>query len=67
MLKSLWDKIANEPVLLLNVINAGLALAVAFGLDWTPEQKAGVIGLVTVVLNLVARSQVTPTRKLPAK
>jgi len=64
MLKKLWDKIANEPVLLLNVINAAIALAVAFGLDWTPEQKAGIIGIVTVLLNLVARSQVTPTRKM---
>jgi len=64
MLKTLWDKIANEPVLLLNVINAVIALAVAFGLDWSPEQKAGVIGLATVILNLVARSKVTPTRKI---
>jgi hypothetical protein len=63
-MKKLWDKIANEPVLLLNVVNAALALAISFGLDLTPEQKAGIIGLTTVVLNLFARSQVVPVRKL---
>jgi hypothetical protein len=64
MFKALWEKILNEPVLMLNLVNAGIALAVAFGLDWTPEQKAGVIGIVTVLMNLIARAKVTPTRKL---
>jgi hypothetical protein len=64
MFKALWEKILNEPVLMLNLVNAGIALAVAFGLDWTPEQKAGVIGIVTVLMNLIARAKVTPVRKL---
>jgi hypothetical protein len=60
----MWDKIMNEPVLVLNLINAGIAAAVAFGLDLTPEQKAGIIAISTAVLNVVARQAVTPTRKL---
>lgn len=64
MFKMLWDKIANEPVIAINLINAGFALAVAFGLDITIEQKAAIIGFVTVLANIFARQMVTPTRKL---
>ena len=63
-MKALWEKMMNEPVLMLNLINVVLAAAVAFGLDLTMEQKAAIIAVTTAVLNIVARSQVTPTRKL---
>ena len=63
-LKKLWNKIANEPVLLINIINAGFVLCVAFGIDINEQQKAAIIMLTTVLLNLFARSLVTPTRKL---
>jgi hypothetical protein len=64
MLNAIWNKILNEPVMVLNFINALFALFVAFGLDITVEQKTGIIGVVTVLVNLFARAKVTPTRKL---
>jgi hypothetical protein len=63
-MKALWEKMMNEPVLLLNLVNMLLAAGVAFGLDLTMEQKTAIIAVSTAVLNIVARSQVTPTRKL---
>lgn len=63
-MKALWEKMMNEPVLLLNLINVVIAGAVAFGLDITMEQKAGIIAVCTAVLNIIARSQVTPVRKI---
>lgn len=63
-MKALWERLKNEPVLILNLINAVIAGAIAFGLDLTMEQKAGLIAISTAVLNLLARSQVTPVRKI---
>lgn len=65
MLKKLWEKIKNEPVIAVNLVNALFALAVSFGLDITMEQKAAIIGIVTLFANIFARQMVTPTRKLP--
>lgn len=63
-MKALWEKMMNEPVLILNLINVVIAGAVAFGLDLSMEQKAAIIAISTAVLNLLARSQVTPMRKI---
>lgn len=53
-----------EPVAVVAVINAGLTLAVLFGVDITPEQQAGVIVFVNALLALFLRSQVTSERTL---
>jgi hypothetical protein len=57
-----------EPVAVVNatvaIVEAAIALAVGFGLDWTPEQVALVMAVVVAVSALVktlwARGQVTP-------
>jgi hypothetical protein len=57
-----------EPVAVVNasvaIVEAAIALAVGFGLEWTPEQvglvMAVVVALGTLVKTLWARGQVTP-------
>jgi hypothetical protein len=57
-----------EPVAVVNatvaIVEAAIALAVGFGLDWTPEQVALVMAVVVALSALVktlwARGQVTP-------
>ncbi len=50
----------REPVLIMAVIQAGIALAVAFGLQWTGEQVALIVAFSATVLGLIARAKVTP-------
>lgn len=59
-LETLWNRIANEPVLVTTLVGALISLLVVFGVPITDEQKVAVIGLLTAVLALFARSQVTP-------
>ena len=57
-----------EPIAVVNatvaIAEAAIALAVGFGLDWTPEQvalvMAAVVALAGLVKTLWARGQVTP-------
>lgn len=63
-MQNIWERILDEPVLAVNLVNGVIALVVSFGLDISPDQKASIIGLFTVGLNLVARQAVTPNRKL---
>lgn len=66
MLKKLWDKVANEPVLIYNLVNVCLVAGVTFGMDLSGEQVAALMAVTTAVLNVVARQMVTPTRKFNA-
>ena len=58
----------REPVAIINaiisLIEAGIAVAVGFGLDWTGEQvalvMAAVIALGNVIKTILVRQQVTP-------
>lgn len=50
----------REPVLVLAVVQAALALVIAFGLDLTGEQVAGIVAVSAAVLGFVARQKVTP-------
>src|SRR5699024_10895655 len=63
----MWERIKNEPVILTDVVTAVVALAVAFGVPVSADQKAAIIGVVVAVVALaggaVARKQVTPDRK----
>lgn len=54
---NLWDR---EPALILGVIQAGLALAVGFGLGLSGEQVALILAFSAAVLSLITRSKVTP-------
>lgn len=52
--------LGREPVMFLGVIQAGIAAAVLFGFNLTPEQIFSVIGLSAAILAFIARSAVTP-------
>lgn len=51
----------TEPVALAGAVRALLACAVAFGLNFTPEQVAATVVAVEIVSGLFVRSRVTPT------
>lgn len=50
----------REPVMFLAVIQAGLALAVGFGLNLDGQQVAAIMAFSAAVLGLIARSKVSP-------
>ena len=60
ILEAIWDRITNEPVMTLAVVQAGIALAVSFGLGWTAEQVGVVVAFSAAILGFIARRQVTP-------
>lgn len=60
MLQALKDLIAGEPVLTLALVQASLALAVGFGLNFTAEQVSLTMAFSAALLGFIARSKVTP-------
>lgn len=52
--------LGREPVVILGVVQAIVALAVGFGLQWSGEQVALVTAASAAILGLIARSKVTP-------
>ena len=64
MWQAIKDRITKEPVMTLALLEAGLALAVGFGLNWTAEQLSLVVAFSAALLGWVARSQVTPNNRL---
>lgn len=65
-LRELWggltDRLSNEPVLVLGVVQACISAFSAFGLGLTGEQVGAITILSAAVLSLIARKQVTPVR-----
>lgn len=59
-LSAIWARITNEPVLVTTLVGAALNLAIVFGAPVTDEQKTAIVVVVTAVLAIFARSQVTP-------
>lgn len=63
-LRELWggltDRLSGEPVLVLAVVQAVLALAVAFGLGLSGEQVGAILAVSAAILGLIARQKVTP-------
>ncbi len=59
------NRIKEEPVAVMAVIEAILAVVVVFGISLTTAQATAILGLAGAILTLIARQQVTPTRKLP--
>lgn len=51
-----------NPVRILAILNAGLALAMGFGAHLSTEQQALILAFASAVLGEVGRSQVTPTK-----
>lgn len=52
---------------LLGAVQAVVALAVGFGLDWSTEQQATAMGLATVLVAVFVRTQVTAPVPVPAQ
>lgn len=59
-LDGIWSRITSEPAFTLALVQAGLALAIGFGLKWTPEQMALALAFTAALLGWITRSQVTP-------
>lgn len=57
---SLWGR---EPVMFMAVVQAGLALGLAFGVNLSVEQQGAILAFMAAVLGFVVRSQVTPTKE----
>lgn len=54
---TLWGR---EPALIIGMVQAGLALAIGFGLALTSVQMGLILAFTASVLAFVTRSQVTP-------
>jgi hypothetical protein len=50
----------TEPALVLGLLQAGIALAVSFGLHLSPAQVGAITAVTAALLSVVTRSQVTP-------
>lgn len=55
------NRLTQEPVLVMGVVQALLALIISFGIGLTADQVGTVTAASAAVLALVARSKVTPT------
>lgn len=64
--QSVLDRIRSEPVLVTELVQAVLVLAVAFGLDLTGTQTAAIVALTNAVLAVLVRRVVTPTASTDA-
>lgn len=53
-------RIQGEPVLVTTLVGALLDLGIVFGAPVSNDQKTAIVVVVTAVLALFARSQVTP-------
>lgn len=62
-MQALWNRITQEPALVVGLVQAGIVLGVSFGLDLTEVQTASILAFTAAVLALVTRSQVSPTTK----
>ena len=60
----IWTRIKSrvdaEPVAVMGVITAGIALATAFGVPVTQEQAGAITAFAAAVLSVWARRKVTP-------
>lgn len=50
----------REPAMVLALVQAVLALIVAFGLDLAPDQVGAILAATAVILGLITRSRVSP-------
>jgi len=56
----MWSLIKSEPVLFQGVVQAALALGVAFGLNLSPEATGALLAFSAAVLSFATRTHVTP-------
>jgi hypothetical protein len=53
----------REPVVILGLIEAGIALALSFGLELSGEQIGSIMAFLTVLVAVLVRSAVVPANK----
>ena len=58
--QAILDRLRDEPVLVTTFVGALLSLLVVFGVPISDDQKLAIVGLITALLALFARSKVTP-------
>ena len=51
----------REPAMVLALVQAVLALVVAFGLNLAPDQIGAILAVTAVILGLITRSRVSPS------
>ena len=56
-MSTLWNR---EPVAVLAVVQAGLALAIGFGAHVTLQQMALVMAFASALIGVIVRTQVSP-------
>ena len=61
------NRLLNEPVLIISMIQSGIALGVAFGLNVTPGQMAAILTFSGTLLAVLARALVTPNQLAEAR
>lgn len=54
---TIWGR---EPAMVIALVQAVIALVVAFGLQLAPDQIGAILAVTAVVLGLITCSQVTP-------
>ena len=64
-MKAVIRFVKREPVRVYATLVSGMAVAISFGLDWSAEQQAAVLGFVAVVLGVgeSVRANVSPVHK----
>ena len=61
----LVDRVNSEPVAILTVVQMGIALGVAFGLNLDAKQTGAIVAATAAVLGLISRQKVSPTSVAP--
>lgn len=64
-MNKILDTIRSEPVAIGGLVTAVIAVATAFGLQWSADQIGAVTALASIVTALIARGQSTPTVNIP--
>ena len=59
-MSTILDRIRREPALVAGLVGAVIALGVSFGLELSGEQTGAIMALVSAILAVVTRQQVTP-------
>ena len=54
---TIWSR---EPAMVLALVQAVIALVVAFGLSLAPDQIGAILAVTAVILGLITRSRVSP-------
>jgi hypothetical protein len=59
---TIWGR---EPAMVLALVQAVIALVVAFGLNLAPDQIGAILAVTAVILGLITRSRVSPVPATP--